>query len=197
MAKRTHGNQTHGMSSSPEYRAWRTMISRCKNPNASAYKNYGGRGISVCQRWVESFENFLSDMGRRPSGLSIDRINNDGNYEPGNCRWATRTEQARNSRMAKPLTFRGETMCFSAWAERTGIHWLTLYKRIKRGWSVEKALVTPRDNPVRYATMTTCRRIEFRGETLTLSQWARRLGITKQSLASRIKHKGVEDALGR
>ena len=99
--------------------------------------------------------------------------------------------------MAKSLTFQGETMCFAAWAERTGINWLTIYKRIKRGWSVEQSLTTPQNNPVRYATMTSCRRIGFRGETLTLSQWARRLGITKQALASRIKNKGVESALGR
>ena len=92
-------NTTHGLSDTPEYRAWRDMLSRCENPNTRYYELYGGRGISVCDRWRGSFEMFYADMGPRPSPRhSIDRIDNDGDYEPGNCRWATWTEQNANKR---------------------------------------------------------------------------------------------------
>lgn len=90
-------NKSHGMSKSPEYDIWKAMLQRCENPNCKSFSDYGGRGIKVCQSW-HKFENFYRDMGKRPEGLSIDRINNDGNYEMGNCRWATKEEQSNNSR---------------------------------------------------------------------------------------------------
>lgn len=92
---------THGLRRSSEYAIWNTMKQRCENPSNPAYKNYGGRGIDVCESWRNSFERFYSDMGSRPIGLTIERINNDGNYEPANCKWATYKEQAGNKRNTK------------------------------------------------------------------------------------------------
>lgn len=94
-------NTKHGFCGTSEYDIWNGMKQRCENPNSRGYKNYGGRGITVCQEWIESFDAFYAYMGPRPTNLSIDRINNDGNYEPGNCRWATAKEQAQNTRRQK------------------------------------------------------------------------------------------------
>jgi hypothetical protein len=138
-----HGH-ARGNTTTPEYQSWASLIERCGNPKRPHWKHYGGRGITVCDRW-RSFEAFLADMGPRPSTQhSLDRINNDGPYAPGNVRWATRTEQMRNTRGAKRLTYGGETLCLQAWAERLGCNAAALHSRLFRlGWSLERALTTP------------------------------------------------------
>lgn len=128
------------MSRSLEYHAWCTLKQRCKNPNAPNYADYGGRGISVCERW-EKFENFYADMGPRPSPEhSLDRIDNDGPYEKANCRWALRYIQQRNRRWNHLIEYAGENLTLSEWSERTGFKWVTIYGRLRRGWSIETAL---------------------------------------------------------
>lgn len=138
-------NITHGLANKiPEYGVWKTMKARCHNPNTEKFKEYGGRGIVVCDRWF-SFENFLSDMGRRPSPKhSIERIDVNGNYAPENCRWATAAEQRRNRRDGlRLIEFNGETLCLSDWASRIGISFATLVERIERH-PLEVALTAPK-----------------------------------------------------
>jgi hypothetical protein len=141
----TCGRYRHGHASrrSPEYRAWANMLTRCRNPESAYFEIYGGRGIRVCVRW-HSFQNFLADMGPRPSQRhSNHRLDNDGNYEPGNCVWATAEEQARNRSNNSLLTFNGETRCVAEWSSVLGLNYCALKMRIRKGWSVERALSTP------------------------------------------------------
>jgi hypothetical protein len=132
---------SHGHFGTRTYRCWNGMLSRCGHWG-TGQKNYAERGIRVCERWFV-FENFLEDMGECPSGKSIDRINNDGNYEPDNCRWATPLEQMQNVRHNRNLTHNGRTMSMSAWAREKGWHQMTIACRLSRGWSVALTLDTP------------------------------------------------------
>lgn len=133
----------HGMYGTPEYHAWTHMTNRCYCSTNKAFKNYGARGISVCDRWRGSFENFYADMGPRPKGASIERIDNNGNYEPTNCRWATRSEQNRNTRRNRWLTARGRTQCIADWAKEAGIRHGIIRNRLHLGWTAEAAIFTP------------------------------------------------------
>src|SRR5262245_34706055 len=133
----------HGRAETSEYFVWGSMLQRCYNPKHRQFRHYGGRGIRVCDRWGESFANFLAEMGKRPPGLQLDRIDNDRGYEPGNCRWATTTEQSRNRRSCRLLTLGDETMPLSAWAVRTGLPENTIRNRLRRGWSDERTLTEP------------------------------------------------------
>ena len=133
----------HGSVETNEYGIWNAMKQRCLNHNNHAYRDYGGRGIKVCKHWLD-FRNFLADMGRRPTkSHTLDRKDNDGNYEPSNCRWATKTEQALNRRNNVKLTHNGTTLTRSQWATRLGIKDSTLAVRLKKGWPLHKALGTP------------------------------------------------------
>jgi hypothetical protein len=134
-----------GRSMLPEYSVWSSMIQRCTNPNDKAYKNYGGRGISVYKKWREDFGNFYKDMGLRPSQKhTIERINNDGDYEPSNCEWATREKQSINKRSNRLVTMGGETKTLQQWINESGIKYATVNKRLYiYKWDIERALTTP------------------------------------------------------
>lgn len=134
----------HGLSRTAEYRAWQMMRLRCTNPKNAAWPNYGGRGITVCTRWLNSVEAFVADMGPKPSPHhELDRIDNDRGYEPSNCRWATRSENDRNRRSTVWVDYQGERVRLIELLERHGIPGDTYAKRIELGWSMERALTTP------------------------------------------------------
>lgn len=135
-------NTRHGLTNAPEWESWQSMRRRCDNPMHKSFALYGGRGISVCERWLV-FENFLADMGPRPSGTTLDRYpDRDGNYEPGNCRWATNKEQQRNRRSNRPITAFGETKLVVEWSEdpRCAVSHDALAKRLDAGWPAEAAM---------------------------------------------------------
>ncbi len=137
---------THGLSNSREYVAWCNIKARCLRSTSASYHNYGGRGITVCERWAspDGFGAFLADMGPAPSSKhSGERRDNNGPDSPDNCYWATRKEQARNKRNNALITFEGETLCVTDWAERYGINAMTLASRLRAGWDVRRALSTP------------------------------------------------------
>lgn len=135
---------THNQSRTNDYRIWVGMHARCNSgPDSDYYKNYASRGITVCDRW-KIFENFIADMGPRPSSKhSIDRINNDGNYEPKNCRWATVKQQRSNTRLNHYLCFKEQKMTIREWSEDTKLPYGIILWRIKKGWSAERTLTTP------------------------------------------------------
>jgi hypothetical protein len=133
----------NGLRQNPLYDVWNDMIRRCTNPRRNSYENYGGRGITICERWM-SLENFIADMSPRPDGYTLDRIDNDGNYEPSNCRWATPTQQGNNIRGNRRLTLGSETLTLTEWSKKIGIGIDTLKRRMDvYGWSVERTLTTP------------------------------------------------------
>lgn len=163
-------NTTHGLSRRAEYCAWNHMKARCSAPEGHKdYEAYAGRGITVCERWKDDFTAFFEDMGPRPGkGYSIDRIDVNGNYEPGNCRWATATTQARNKRDSVWIEFQGEHVSLQEWAERTGLDRKTIQWRLNQGWTVEKTLTSE--------AFDSFRSYEFRERKNTLKGWAEEYG---------------------
>jgi hypothetical protein len=132
----------HGMSDTKIYRIWQQMIRRCEVPHDPAYANYGGRGISVCPEWHE-FSRFIADVGIRPEGLQLDRIDNNGNYEPDNWRWVTAKINRNNQRNNRIIEFGGYSRTIAEWADALGVNYRTLNNRLNRGWPVERALTEP------------------------------------------------------
>lgn len=177
----------HGLADTPIYKVWQEMRNRCQNPNAQSYENYGGRGIKVCKRW-EDFASFYADMGDRPKGLTLERKNNDGDYKPSNCIWATRRVQNRNSRNVRKVTANGEMKLLVDWAKELDLDPQVIYSRLHRGWSEKEAVTTRADDP--YAMRSErngAAQLTFEGETMTISQWAKRKGIKRTTIQERVR----------
>ncbi len=170
------GRRTHNMSETRVYRIWNGMRSRCTNPNIPVYIHYGGRGITLCERW-RKFENFLADMGEPPNGHSIERRNNDGNYEPDNCLWLPMEKQAQNRRGNTYVEIGGETVCVAEAARRLGVGHATIRYRLKK--AVHKKDISA---PVGRDIFLT-----LNGETLNMTQWSAKLGIKRTTISERHK----------
>lgn len=159
----------------PEYNSWKCMMARCYNQGHMHFNSYGGRGIFVCEQWHD-FDAFISDMGKRPNGHSLDRIDNEKGYGPDNCRWATAKQQANNRRNNTVIEVNGVEKTISQWADDLGTSASTVAARINMGWSVEDA--------VSYPVMRN-KEVTFDGETLNLTQWAKKTGIAYTTLVAR------------
>ena len=164
-------------------RSFDHMIGRCENESDNSYLNYGGRGITVSSRWRHSFETFVKDMGPRPEGFTIERINNDGHYEAGNCIWASRKNQNRNKRNNRMLTGSGVTKTLAEWSETTGHSVQTIHSRLRRGWSHDQAVFSPLIDRSDQAEQHS-----FDGKTMSLKQWAEHLGYSYVALKARRKY---------
>lgn len=168
----------------PLYAIWSGIRHRCRTPEGRDYHMYGGRGIYVCPEWDHSFEQFVSDMGPRPSNIhTLHRIDNDGPYSRENCAWALPLEQAQNRRTSRLLTFEGRTQTVAEWAHERDINVRTLRGRLSTGWTAEEALSRPASST---RTPRTIQLLTFNGETLPVTEWARRSGINSQTLRSRL-----------
>lgn len=171
----------------PEYKAWAAMMSRCTKPKNKQYKDYGGRGIGVCERW-RTAANFLEDMGPRPEGTSLDRIDNEKGYEPGNCRWATNKVQSYNKRTTVMIEHNGKTLTAPEWAEVTGLSEKTIRMRMFKGWTAERTLEQ------KQRILKPNRLFTYEGSSKTIKDWAAAVGINAQLLRLRINTLGWDTA---
>lgn len=148
MKQSTPGKQTHGQwrQNRSTYQCWQDMKQRCFNERHKQIPNYGGRGVKVTDEWVQSFQQFFADMGPKPAGMTLDRIDNNGPYCQQNCRWATLKTQNNNKRTCVYIEFRGRSQTLTQWANEIGVHYTTLKFRIKSGWGLARSLETPRDD---------------------------------------------------
>lgn len=176
------GCRRHGMHETPEYNVYMAMKQRCLNESNRFFSFYGGRGITVCDRWLgpNGFLNFISDMGRRPSKRhSLDRLDNSLGYSPDNCRWATRKQQQNNMRANRTITHNGKTMTAAQWARELGFHPATIQHRLNRGWSPKRVLETPAaSNGERFVT--------YNGKTQNIAQWAKEIGVKEATIRARL-----------
>jgi len=177
MIKHNHCSQNV---TSKTYKSYSGMKSRCYNPKLLKYKNHGGREITVCERWLgeDGFANFLSDMGERPADMTLDRLDNNGDYTPDNCRWATYLEQNNNTRFNKLLNFSDENHTLAEWGRKLGVDRRTINARLRGDWSVDEALSAP--------VASKNKTIEYSGEKMSLTGWAERLGIKYTTLWYRL-----------
>ncbi len=178
---------THGLSKTPEYKIWISMVERCTLPTAQAYKRYGARGITISDDWMK-FENFLRDMGKRPfKGASLDRIDNNKGYSKENCRWTTPKVQNRNKRDNVWLEYNGKRQTLSQWAEETGLSVSLIRQRIKlHGYSIEAALTKP-VRGCRFNEYKNAKKYPYKKEAHTLKEWSQRFGMNLDTLRSRIE----------
>lgn len=171
----------------PERRSWEAARSRCYNKNATKYPIYGGRGIKVCDRWLHSFENFLADMGKKPSLThTLGRIDNDGNYEPSNCEWQTPFQQQNNTSLTKKVLYKGVLTPVSVLAIRFNVPKTTLIQRLNSGWTINRALSMPRKY-IAGSIKKDPHYVTFMGMTLRLFEWSKKTGINYQVLRFRLK----------
>ena len=167
------------------YKLWSAIKDRCFNPDSKHYARYGGRGITMHPAWVDDYATFAADIGERPKGMTLDRIDNNGNYEPNNVRWATRLEQANNRVTNVLITHEGLTMTLADWARHKGYKYGMLTSRWKKGLRGKELLAPPEYERGRL--------VEFRGELRTLSEWTKKLGVNYQTL--RWRHENGKDLL--
>lgn len=171
-------NKTHGGSKTTLYKRWMGMKARCYNSNHMAHKDYGGRGIKVCDRWLESFQNFYDDMGDPPPGCSIDRIDNNGDYTPENCQWATREDQSNNLRKNRIIEYNGERHSVTMWSRILGIHQSTLDERLRSGWKIADALD---------ARLKSKRKYAYKGENLSANEICKKYDMNLNTLNCRLR----------
>jgi hypothetical protein len=164
--------RTHGMTGTPTWRSWEKMIQRCTDPKSNKYPSYGGRGIKVCARWLESFENFLADMGERPEGKTLGRIGNSKNYYPLNCEWQTPKQQANNTRTNRYLCYDGTIDTITGWGKRLGIASQTISYRLEQGWPRERIFAKGKSD-----TKTVKNTSGFPGVYRSRSKWRAELRI--------------------
>ncbi len=182
--------ERHGYKNTRIYTSWQQMKVRCGNTNSKDYHNYGGRGITVCDRWLTSFKNFLEDMGDRPDDKTLDRIDNSKGYYKENCRWATIKEQANNNRANRRIELDGEVKTMSEWSDVSGIAAGTIARRLKIGWSAKRAVfedlgkarIGVPHNEVIYT---------YDGKSMNLKEWAKSIGIGYHALHKRIHKYGL------
>ena len=192
---------THGLARTPEYKVWDHMRQRCENPKHKGFANYGARGIRVCERW-RKFENFIADMGERPSPKhTIERADNDGDYEPGNCRWGTWREQSRNKRTNRLITANGITKPLTTWAEELGVPPTTLFERLRRGWTHERVVnvATHLRHPSAKLTDAQAAQIKarYKPRKVSAAQLAEEFGVTKKTVLNIIHGRTFADVTPR
>jgi hypothetical protein len=177
-------NRTHGMMGTPEYQSWRGMLERCSNPKNIHWHIYGGKGIKVCDRWIGNLLAFFEDMGHRPEGMSLDRIDSNGNYCPENCRWADADTQAFNTCTTRQITFEGETLSLNRMAEKYGHGEATVRYRLDQGWSIKEALLLEVGDQRIFNK--NAKLIEYDGKFLTIKEHAERWGLNLGTVRTRL-----------